>query len=548
MPLTMTIELMAEAAASLMPGKIVVEMHDISASKWLTVDAARVTLRTTASVNAASGSASEVRVHVDLAGYTPVSGPPRESSSSGQSNVAEPRIAECVVVLAERYPEPPPVTVFAPRSPRPSTWLPDRLYRDHMFHGPSFRGITAIETSAENGSTATLCALPRSPLFATVQNPTFLIEPILLDAAGQLIGYWAAENLPKKFNVFPHRVKSVQLFGPALAEGQSVACQTHIRLVDDAQIHADLEIAGPQGRALQRVLGWEDVRVDFPDAFYRMCISARGVVLSSECDLPVAVAEGAGHARCCMLAASSLPSLKAHGGIWLQALAHLVLGRREREVWRALSGPERRRIQWLLGRCCAKDAVRALLRDSGGPELLAADIEIVADENGRPMIADRFAGNVRPAISIAHTDGLAVALASEDRRPGVDIETARIDRDAFEEAAFTKRERALIDDAAAASSSGREAGRHHRLDHALGLWCAKEATAKAIGYGLVGGPGALRVDEYDAASGRACLKVAGALAERCPHLRDIALVAHIVRTGDLVTAFCLDRRVMNETA
>jgi malonyl CoA-acyl carrier protein transacylase/phosphopantetheinyl transferase/acyl carrier protein len=552
MPLTMTIELMAEAAAFLMLGKILIEMRDIRASKWLALDEGRVTLRVTAAVRPATEPIQAVEVRVYLLRHAPsLSDDKMPPTTPDSGDVEDTPIAECVAFLTDRYPEPPKPSNFVPQSPRPSKWQPERLYRDHMFHGPSFRGIESIDEWAENGSKATLRVLPRSGLFATVQNPTFVADPILLDAAGQMIGYWAAEHLATEFNVFPYRARSLQLFGPALPEGRRVSCQADIRLVSDSQIHADLEITGPEGGTLMRIVGWEDLRVAFPEAFYRMCISPRGVTLSTPWTLPIQSGGEVGQMRCCTLMASSLPSLTTHGTIWLRALAQLVLNRREREVWRALKGPERRHIEWLLGRCCAKDAVRMLLADSGEPELLPADIQIVSDENGRPMINEEFSGATRPAISITHAHGFAVALALSEPGTAVGIDIERVDShgDGFEDVAFAQQERAVIEEVTAISAQACEGSTDgdHRREYALRFWCAKEAVAKALGYGLAEGPGVVFVEEFDSASGTACLKVAGALAERLPRLRHVGLVAHTSRKDDFVIAFCLYRSDINDT-
>jgi hypothetical protein len=173
-------------------------------------------------------------------------------------------------------------------------------------------------------------------------------------------------------------------------------------MVGDCQIHADLDVLDNAGRLQLRVKGWEDLRVDLPHAFYRMCISPRGVYLSSarKVDAQAAV---------CSIDTTAVPSLTAHGGIWLRALAHILLSRREREEWRGLAVPDGQRIEWLLGRCCAKDAVRLLARERGQPDLLPADVPIVPDVAGRPSVAG---GSIRPVISISHADGVAVAAAT----------------------------------------------------------------------------------------------------------------------------------------
>jgi acyl transferase domain-containing protein/phosphopantetheinyl transferase len=547
MPLTMTIELMAEAAAALIPGRTVVELRDIRASNWLAFDHGKATLRVTAVLQPEEESATVVQVRVHLVNDTLVP-EVRLHSASGGSVAKHTEVAECSVILADRRPDPPPAAVHLRLTQR-SKWRPEQLYRDHMFHGPCFRGVEAIETWAENGSRAVLRVLPRSSLFAAEQNPIFLFDPILLDAAGQIVGYWAAEYLSRGFNVFPYRVKSLQFFGPVMAEGQSVSCQAEIRLIGDSQIHANLEIAAPDGRIVMRALGWEDLRVEFPDAFYRMCISPRGVTLSARQALPMRHDDDLGDTICFTLARQSLPSFGASGAIWLRALAAVVLSKREREIWHGLKYPEARRIEWLVGRCCVKDAVKSLLNDGGAQELLHADIEILTDENGRPKVTEGRVNDLRPAISIAHSDGLAVALASREPGISVGIDVERIDmrRDGFEDVALTEQERRLIAQAAGQplSSEAKRDDKHH--ENALRLWCAKEAVGKALGFGLTAGPGSVVVDAFDDASGTARLSVSGNLAHRIPDLSELGLVAHTYRAGDAILAFCLYRRKANAT-
>ena len=56
-------------------------------------------------------------------------------------------------------------------------------------------------------------------------------------------------------------------------------------------------------------------------------------------------------------------------------LADRILSPGERDYWNSMRGVEKRRHEWLLGRCAAKDAVRLLM----DPQLSPAEIEIVPD-------------------------------------------------------------------------------------------------------------------------------------------------------------------------
>ena len=96
------------------------------------------------------------------------------------------------------------------------------------------------------------------------------------------------------------------------------------------------------------------------------------------------------------------------------------LGRRERAIWHALKAPERRRLEWLLGRIAAKDAVRAVSSQRRFHLTLhPADVEILPDRVGPPGRHRRMDGAGRPRVplvSISHVDGVGGGGAHRWRR------------------------------------------------------------------------------------------------------------------------------------
>ena len=91
-----------------------------------------------------------------------------------------------------------------------------------------------------------------------------------------------------------------------------------------------------------------------------------------------------------------------------------------------------------------------------------------------------------PAISIAHADGVAVALAMLDpaARVGIDVEPI-VERPAgFRDHGIHAGERASWIN-----------GRAKSVEWVTRFWCAKEAAAKASGLGLAGGPASAEVVE-----------------------------------------------------
>jgi phosphopantetheinyl transferase len=155
---------------------------------------------------------------------------------------------------------------------------------------------------------------------------------------------------------------------------------------------------------------------------------------------------------------------------------------------------EKRRREWLLGRAVAKDAVGRLIARHTGEALEASAIEIVPDGYGCPQVAGEPIGHLgmRPAISIAHSEGTAVALAAFNAAVGIDLESLARRREDFETIAFSRPERDLLEELPAAL----------RQEWALRMWCAKEAAGKASGRGLSAGLLALQISRIDPDTGR----------------------------------------------
>jgi phosphopantetheine--protein transferase-like protein len=211
-------------------------------------------------------------------------------------------------------------------------------------------------------------------------------------------------------------------------------------------------------------------------------------------------------------------------------LAHLVLGRREREAWRVMSAVPKRRREWLLGRAVAKDAVRRLVHQRFGLRLAPADIEIATDDRGRPQVRGAWTAalGVTPAVSISHSHGVAVALAAlePDRLIGIDIESVSRRRPGFEKVAFTAREREIVDALA----------EDQRLEWYLRLWCAKEAAGKALGRGLADGLHAFEVKAAEMGAGAVRLELGAALRAQVPELGDRDILTYTAREGDFVSS------------
>jgi phosphopantetheine--protein transferase-like protein len=518
-PLTVSMEMLAEVATALLPNKLLLGMKDIRAYRWIALDENRLTLELTARRKPAV-SGQEVEVWI------------KECTDSITSKVHPGTpIIEGTVVFGDCSPAPPRAGEFPLRSARLPKWTPEQLYTEGMFHGPCFQGVVSVDCWGEDGLEATLKTLPTERFFRSIPDPRFLTTPVLLDAAGQLVGYWTAEHLETGFNVFPFKVAAVHFYGLGLLPGALAKCRARISLTDASLVRSDIDVIGPDGHIFAQLIGWEDRRFDLPNRFYRLRISPRDVYLSEPWTTPIARFSKPEAFTCCLLAELSEEFLTAHGKIWQRVLAHLVLSRWEREVWRGLQWAEKRKIAWLLGRVAAKDAIRLFLKSSYGMELHPADIEIAYDRYGQPLVQGVWTEACEhvPVISLAHAAGIAVAIAGhagQCRGIGIDIEPLERRREGFESVAFTPEEHILLGALDAVSQE----------EWLLRLWCAKEAVAKALGCGMMGEPRSLIVQELDACTGIVKITLSGRIAEQFPELHHTYLTASTARERDLIVA------------
>ena len=142
-----------------------------------------------------------------------------------------------------------------------------------------------------------------------------------------------------------------------------------------------------------------------------------------------------------------------------------------------------------------------------------------------------------PSISIAHSQGNAVALAVLDPEAlvGIDLESLTHRREDFESIAFSPDERDLL--AALAPDL--------RQEWALRMWCAKEAVGKALGRGLSAGLLAFHITCADRSTGTVEMELRDGALRQCPRLEGKSLPVYTARESDFVFAAIIYRHYQN---
>lgn len=524
MPLSMSLEILAEAAACVLPGNRVTGLRDVTAYRWLSWGNEPQTLQVIAQLT--PGGEDRQRVRVQLRNLTEdgqAEHPPKSPAIEG------------TVILEAQYPVPPPVPAPKVLDERPSRWEPDRLYTEGMFHGPSWQGVTAIEGTGPGGVRARLKVLPFAGFLRSRDNPRFILDPIVLDAAGQVIGFWSGEHLEAGNIIFPFRLQALDVYGGHRPEGELVACSASVELIGDQLVRSDIDLRDGDGLLWMRLKGWEDKRFDVPDHFRPLVLPLADHPICDEWREPIALFHPDNEIECRRIF-TAIPSDTA---FWRKVWANHILTRREREHFRRKLVPENRQLEWLGVRTAAKEIVKRLVKGRYGLDLLPADIEIDADERGRPVVSGTWVDQVEapPLVSLSHTHGWAVALAGwplstahggsgpRVNAIGVDIEYIR-PLDGGLDLAFSEHERQLL--AALPQELIQE--------WTLRCWCAKEAVGKALGSGLNEGPRSLAVVSLDVDQGWVAVQLLGRAATDHAGFASTPLLTRSLRDGELLLA------------
>ena len=521
-PMTVAIEIMAETATLLMPGKPLIGMRAIQTYQWIDVGGGETTLRISARRRAADQHEVEVRVH--------------NLGVNGEDDPRDGILAmQGIMVFGHAYPEPPQMKPLSLTSPRPPEFTAEELYKEHlMFHGPRFQGVVSLDAIAEEGLVGQLQTLPTDNLFRSTVQPRLLTDFALLDAAGQLVGYWPLERAESGYNMFPIRVDALHIYGPIPPRGERVVCQVQMCEVHERYMRADIDIIRPGGRLWMRLQGWCDWRFYGPSEAYDFFRFPGEVVVSKPMAAPIARFPSRDEFECCTPDLGETFYSREAAAFWLKVWARLILSHKEQREFNNLDGPAHRREEWLIDRIAAKDATRTFLKKRHGFSLHPADIEIANDASGRPAPQGYWVQKIgyAPALSVSHSGRLAIAIAGRcaaHQRLGVDVQRIEPRSPAFEGVALTPQERSLLD----------SIGIPARQEWLTRVWCAKQATGKALGRGLIHGPQSVIVKAFDEASGVVNVALGDGFAGEFPELAGVSIAVYTTVQRDFIIASTL---------
>ncbi len=416
MPMTFIIEMMAEAAARLVPDHVVIAARDVRLQRWLAFDEESVSTVEIAARRAPTSPPDAIEVLVEVSDL----GVADREGSSGAGVVAS-----AVVVLSRDYPPAPRAAPLVLTNEQTCRVTLAGLYRG-LFHGPLFQGVRSLDRFGDEGLVATIEVLPRRGLFRSSDEPRFLCDPVTVDIGMHPAAGWHLEQPDQAGRILlPFELKHVEFFGPAPAVGTRLV--THNRITHSAprQFNHAGEFIRDDGTLWCRLTDVKCWRFYLPFGEVNFNGPKDEYFISKPWPAALPWDEhGTGEETICVRLD---PAGDMSQTAMQEAAARITLSDREMRAFRQLRFAGEDRTGWLFGRIAIKDAARTFWHKTTGVRHFTADLEVDEDHCGRPIVGirDGTRPDPFPSVAMAQLPGLIVALATERSWAGAGL--SRVD-------------------------------------------------------------------------------------------------------------------------
>ena len=405
-PFTVLAELLAQAAALLVPGKVVVGFRDLQATKWVRYEDVPFDLE----VHAARAAGAPNEVHVSIR---------KRGRVGSQRSAADAADVEGVVLFKEQREPAAQAREFSLPDARQSRFKGREIYDEQwLFHGPALQAVTRIGAASRGGIEGTIRVLPRRDLLPESLWPTLHTDPIVLDAFTHILGCWGLDQQAGEAGdvMFPLRLSSLSIHGADPPEGAFVECHVRVLEITRHHVRVDADLVGPDGKIWVAIRNWEDWRFYWPGRYRDVFRMPDAVLIGEPLELRAAPE---------LQAVWLEPPADMGKPLWRDVLEWVQLTADERRAVRALGAAEPAFTLRVWERIAAKEAARRFDLVRGGPPCYPADLEITTNADGTSVLRSLLEPGRTdvPAIAFAATEGVAVALAAPPSwQPGIAVE------------------------------------------------------------------------------------------------------------------------------
>ncbi len=487
LPLTAGAEIMAELAQRIAPGRLVVAIEDLLRRRTIAFrDRGELTILVRAE-RVASENAAGAAVHVQL----------REDSPD--SAWTWPAM-EATIVLSSEHPVVESTSPEPLRSSRSVHWTETDIYPDRLSAGPLLQLIRKADLWSDGGLDYEVETPHAAGAVAHTRYPVWVVNPQLLQAVTDGYSLWRSHERFSGAFSYAFRLRRLTLHALSLPEGLRLRCYLRLAGVTPNSHICDILVSDGNGNLMMELHGYEELAEHVPNEYRRLVLQPPLAYLTEELQEDI-LGSPATPIASALVTDINYPLFERNENIWLKTVSRIVLGKNERRTFDVMSGSVNRRTEWLFGRIAAKEAVRRFLQNHCRARWTDADVEIWADDSGKPHALGKWDDDEKHDldIAIAHTAQFVVAVVASRARVGVDVEATDRDlSDEFTNGVFGPEELAL-----ATSSTNAQVA-------LIRFWCAKEAVSKALGTGIRYSPREMSIETFRPETGEMDVLLTGA--------------------------------------
>jgi malonyl CoA-acyl carrier protein transacylase len=404
LPMTFSLETMAEAARLLQPGLKIIAIENVRLQRWIAAEEGKPTIL-------------EIRARLlpvgDNDAYTTVSVTIADCGHDPEN--PKPRITvESQVLLGSEFPMSGPSQInFA--NERQCSISREQLYHN-MFHGKLFRGIQSTDRLGDLAIEGTAEVPHRQDWFTSTTEPALVLDPVLLDIAMHILAGWHLEQPDQAGRILlPFKLDRIEFFAPLPEPGTRLIVRGGTDQETARYVKHRIEVSDTSGQLIYGMEGawyWRfylpfQGKINFNSRKDEYFLSNRW----NDALPPQAKA-------CCMILE---PAVDLQQTLLQASMARVTCAPEELREYFELNANPMQRVDWLFLRLAGKDATRQLWYDLQGERLMPADMILAMDENNRPIMRFRDPGRQErfPAVRMAKGGGKMAAIASLEGRPGI---------------------------------------------------------------------------------------------------------------------------------
>ncbi|HEY9684870.1 MAG TPA: beta-ketoacyl synthase N-terminal-like domain-containing protein [Oculatellaceae cyanobacterium] len=488
LPLTVALELMTEAAALLMPGKLAVKLENIRALRRIKVGLTGTKIALSASIKDSGKNRCTASITILNDDFT-------AATVNGDNTPA----MSCDIVFQTEFSKREKIKLdsLVADGRTPLLTQQDLYTQQTMFHGPRMQSVTSLTRVNKKQILGTVAARDAGAWLSTTFNPQFCTNPLLLDNATQLVLFHLYEYQQPANALLPFLVESLELFADLNSLRGEIFVFANLTSLTQRGTEADVTLIAGDGTVLAKFNTICSRRIILDEPWRTHIYEPISVQLPNSKEhqqlqqlLPISPLWATAS-----FANDEFPADE----VTLTWLMDYIFSAAEQRHCELTFKTGQRRREWLLGRLAAKQAVRNLLLQVHGVNAPLADIVIGQDESGKPWVGGEFLAQLgwAPLVSLTHKNNSVVAIAAHPQigaSIGIDLEVATEREQGFETLAFTDQEQQLL-------LSLDAIGRPLMI---AALWSAKEAAAKATGIGLRNNPKTIQITPALNSDGRPC--------------------------------------------